>query len=544
MQFTGIIGRRIDRHAAVVALVCSIATILAGCTTLGPDFTKPEAPVAQKWIEQGSPKVETTKAAKYRDWWKVFQDPTLDGLIQTAYKQNLNLQIAGTRILEARATLGVVIGEQYPQFQEATGSYAYNRVSKNAANTSSGNLNYQDYLYGLDAAWELDIWGRFSRAVESADASLVASIADYDDVLVSLTAEVATTYVLIRIYEERLAVARENVKIQRKSFDLTDILYQNGAVTDLDVQQAKSLLRDTESTIPALETGLRQAQNALCVLLGIPPEDLTELLSGPEVIPAAPASVVIGIPGELLTRRPDIRRAELQAAAQCAQIGVARAELFPRITLLGFFGFQSSDSSLTRTGGSDFADLFSWESFTMATGPTVSWPIWNYGRLTNNVRVQDARFQQLLINYQNTVLRAAREVEDALVGFLLSQDQVSLLQESVDAAKRAVDLSYVQYREGAVDYTRVLNTQQFLLQAQDHLTLIKGSVPTNLIALYRALGGGWQMRLGKDFVSEQNLAMMKSRTNWGDLLSPRDLPQTLDPPPPANVHQLPRKPEW
>ena len=543
MRLTGMLRQRPWSYLKHFVLVI-ILTFATACTTLGPNFEKPRAPVSKAWIEQGNAKVKTVKDADYKDWWKVFDDPVLNSLIQTAYKQNLDLQIAGTRILQARATLGIVVGEQYPQLQDVTGAYSYNRVSKNAANTGAGDLNFQDYIYGLDAAWEIDFWGRFRRAVESADASLIASIADYDAVLVTLTADVAATYTLIRIFQERLAVARENVDIQGKSFDLTDILYKNGAVTDLDVQQSKSLLRDTEATIPFLETGLRQSENALCVLLGIPPKNLNEMLTGPKIIPEAPSEVVIGIPAELLTRRPDIRRAELQAAAQSAQIGVARAELFPRISLVGFFGFESSDSSVTRTGGSDFGDLFSWNSFTMSTGPTISWPIWNYGRLTNNVRLQDARFQQLLINYQNTVLRAAREVEDALIGFLLAQDQVALLQESVSAAKRAADLSYLQYQEGATDYTRVLNSQQFLLSAQDRLTLAKGSVPTNLIALYRSLGGGWKMRLGKDFVSAKNINMMKSRTNWGDLLPPRNLPANLQPPPPANVHELPRKPDW
>lgn len=535
------LSRSIFQARFMVGVILLFLTF--GCTTVGPDFTKPSAPIAGEWIEEGNPKVKT-EPVNYSDWWTVFGDPVLDFLIKTAYDENLDLQVAGLRILEARAQLGIAVGNQFPQVQEVGASYSYNEISKNAPGSAGGDLHLQTYSYALDASWELDFWGKFRRAVESSDAALIASIADYDDVLVSLTAEVASTYVLIRIFQERLAVARENVKIQENSFELTNVLYTNGAVTQLDYQQAKSLLRETQALVPTLEAGLRQAQNALCILLAIPPRDLSELLEGSKTIPKVPSEVAVGVPAQLLLRRPDIRRAELQAAAQCAQIGVAKAELFPQISILGTFGFESSDSPFTQAGGSDFSDLFSWQSFTMSTGPSIQWPVLNYGRIKNNVRVQDARFQQLLVVYRKTVLQAAREVEDSLIGFLQAQELVAFLSESVEAAKRAVEVSLIQYREGAADYTRVLNSQQFLVQAEDRLVQSRGAVPTNLISLYKALGGGWQMREGKGFVSEETVKTMESRTDWGNLLPPRDLPKNLDVPPAADVRSLPRMPDW
>ncbi|MCE5336507.1 MAG: efflux transporter outer membrane subunit [Desulfobacteraceae bacterium] len=535
-----------DRGAvrSLLLLSMGIATLLSsGCTALGPNFTRPGAPVAPAYVESDDRRVKQ-EAADYTQWWTVFEDPVLNNLIETARRQNPNLQVAGLRVLEARAQLGIAIGSQFPQQQQLEAGYTNSQASRNAANSTSGDLNYQTYNYSLSAGWELDFWGKYRRSVESADASMAASVADYDTALVSLTGSVASTYALVRIYEERLQVARENVELQRSSFDLVEARYRNGAVTDLDVQQAKAQLYDTESQIPSLEIGLKQAKHALSVFLGVPPSDLTELLQGANTIPVPPSEVAVGIPAELIKRRPDVRSAELQAAAQCAQIGIARAELFPRISLTGSFGFLASDSPFTNTHGSNFSDLFSWRSFTMTTGPTIQWPILNYGRIRSNVRVQDARFQQLLVNYANTVLTAAKEVEDSLVSFLKGQDQVALLSQSVDAAKRAVDLSTIQYREGAIDFQRLLTAQQSLVQQQDRLTQARGSVTTSLVSLYKALGGGWQPRLQKDFVSEETIRTMRSRTDWGNVLPVKDIPGDLQPPASADSQILPRRPDW
>ena len=297
--------------------------------------------------------------------------------------------------------------------------------------------------------------------------------------------------------------------IQERSYYIANAKFQGGTATELDAAQAASLLRDTEAQIPALETGIRQTQNTLCTLLGIPPQDLLHILGGQRTIPSPPTELSVGIPSDLLRRRPDIRQAERTLAAQSAQIGFAKADLLPSFALLGTLSLSAEH----------FADLFTSDSFENFGGPSFRWAILNYGRIQNNVRVQDARFQALIGDYENTVLRAQEEVESALAGYLGAQRQVAFLTDSVASATRAVELADFQYREGAVDYTRVLTSQQFLVGEQDRLVTTRGAVALNLVSLYRALGGGWEWRAGSDFVPDTIKTQMRERTNWGALLS-------------------------
>jgi NodT family efflux transporter outer membrane factor (OMF) lipoprotein len=509
----------------IFGLIISFALVFTGCA-VGPDYVRPEAPEPQKWLDEKDPVIKS-EPADLGQWWTVFNDPVLNTLVEMASRQNLSLRIAGIRILEARAQLGIAIGDLYPQSQSIGGSHTYTAVSKNAANSQPGaDFHYGNLESGFDAAWELDFWGKFRRAVESNIGSLEASIASYDDILVALTAEVARTYIFIRTQEMRLIIARENVKIQEQSLQITETRFNEGDVTELDVQQARALLRNTQATIPRIQSDLRQSKNGLAILLGMLPGELKDILEAPKPIPTVPAQVSVGIPSELLRRRPDIRFAERQLAAQSALIGVAKADLYPHFSLFGSIGLQASNSDVTAAGypgGSSFSDLWNSDSITFFGGPAFTWNIFNYGRIKNRVRVQDARFQQLVVNYQNTVLKAAQEVEDAMVAFLRSQDQVKFLSESVKAATRSVDLSMIQYREGLVDYQRVLDTQRFQSQEQDLLTEIKGSVVLNFIAMYKALGGGWQIREGREFVPEETRKKMQDRTNWGNLLTPTKL---------------------
>jgi len=486
---------------------------LGACTKVGPDFESPEAPLQESWLAESDTDVKA-EPADLNTWWQVFDDPVLTQLVDAAFRQNLTLQAAGLRVLEARAQLGIVIGQQYPQSQDAVGSYSYNRISKNAPNQIPNDRNYDSLVVGLDATWEIDFWGKFSRAIESSDALLGATVANYEDFLVILTADVALFYVLVREAEERVRLAQDNVEIQARSLQLAQSRFAAGAVTELDVQQARALLADTQSSIPFLEIQRRQAQNALAVLLGVPPAQIIGFLSDRGEIPSPPPEVAVGIPTELLRRRPDIRRAELQAAAQSAQIGVARAQLFPAFTLGGFIGFQSTGSSDSRSNNSTIGDVFQAESFTGFVGPSISWPFLNYGRLTNNVRVQDARFQVLITDYQNTVLEAYREVEDGLVGFVRSREQTALLTTSVRASLRAVDIALLQYTAGAVDYQRVLDTQEDLVERQDDLAVSQSSIAQNLILSYRGLGGGWQIRDPNEFVPQETIQAMRDRTDW------------------------------
>ncbi len=494
-----------------------IAATLGGCAMVGPDFDLPPTELSDSWSEEAKEGLSTA-VPEQADWWKAFNDPGLNLLIDEAYQQNLDLQMAGLRILEARARLGIATGSLYPQQQRATAGFGATGASKNGANTLSADMRYTDSSVGFDAAWELDVWGKFRRGVQAADSQLLATIADYDTVLVSLTGEVARTYILIRTLEERIRVAENNVIIQQRSLEIAENRFDGGLVTELDVQQARNLLASTQAVIPALRASLRQAKNSLGVLLAVPSQQVNAMLSSSGEIPMAPTSIAVGIPAELLRRRPDVRQAELRASAQSAMIGVAKADLYPHFTLIGSVGLRASDSALTNTGGSDLGDIFSGDSVEYFGGPAISWDIFNYGRIKNQVRVQDARLQQLLVNYQNTVLNAAREVEDALTALLNNRRQLVYLDQAVNASQRSVDLANLQYREGLVDFQRVLDTQRGLTNAQDRSTEVRGSVAMNMVAVFKALGGGWQIRDGKAFVPEKMRQQMAERTNWGDLL--------------------------
>ncbi len=535
-------GHRISARAAIVSVL--LAVIVSGCTKLGPDFETLPAPPAETWLETEEPRIKEEET-DISAWWQVFDDPVLNDLVERASRQNLTLQVAGVRILEARARLGIAIGDQYPQVQEANGSYSYGRASENAANSAGGNRSFGSASVGLDASWEIDIWGRFQRGIESADAALGAQVADYDDLLVSLTGEVARTYVLIREFEERIKLVRGNIQIQERTLQITDAQFRGGQVTELDVQQARAQLRSTEALLPTFEVGRRQATNALSVLLGLPPQDLRGILGTSGLIPSAPAEVAVGIPAELLRRRPDIRRAELEAAAQSARIGVAEADLYPRFTLAGFIGFETSHDGGRQSNNAALSDLFDGDSFTGFIGPAVSLPIFNYGRLTNNVRVEDARFQQLAITYQDTVLRAYQEVEDAIAGFLNTQEQAAFLADGVDASRRSVDLSLLQYREGLVDFTRVLDAQEFLVSQEDDLASSRSAIAQNLIGIYRGLGGGWQLRGENEFVPEEIETEMRARTDWDGILPASDLGDAPETGEDAQARDnLFRRPDW
>jgi NodT family efflux transporter outer membrane factor (OMF) lipoprotein len=494
--------------------------ILNGCSSVGPDFVKPEAPVIDNWVAD-NPAIGRD-AVELSDWWSVFNDPVLNELVEKSFQQNLSLQITGLRILEARAQLGIAVGNKYPQVQ-AGGTASTNQVSENAPNFNPALDNeFSSYELGFDASWELDFWGRIQRGVEAADASLNVIFADYDDALVSLAAEVARVYVTIRTLETQLALAHDNIVLQWESLRIAQIRFDNGATTELDVQQAKSNLSSTRASVPALTRSLYQAMNSLGILMGKPPGEL-DLQSGDLTgIPTAPAQIAAGIPADLLRRRPDVRRAEFLAASQSALIGVAEGELYPKFSLFGSIGLQSSD-----TGNSSSSDLFDSDSLVYSAGPTFSWNIFNSGRIRNNVRVQDARYQQALVNYQDTVLRAYQETEDAMIAFSQSQMEAGFREQSAKAALRATELAGIQYREGGTDFQRVIDSERSLVAQQEQWTRSRGDIALSLISLYKALGGGWSLREGQAYVSDENRDAMTERTNWGDLLEPenRDVQQ-------------------
>jgi NodT family efflux transporter outer membrane factor (OMF) lipoprotein len=509
-----------QRYVTFLLIVLPLAFfVCSGCLKVGPDYVRPEVKVADTWLEAADARLKSDPAATRR-WWQAFRDPVLDQLIEKAYRENLDLRQAGVRVLEAQAQLGVAVGRFFPQTQELTGSIQRSRTGAGTPLPFSGGgaspfpgFNYWQAQFGLNIAWELDFWGKFRRGIEAAEAGVAASLADYDAVLVSLTASVANLYTTIRTLERRLAIARNNVATQQESLAIAEARFAGGVTSQRDVEQARSQLTATQSIMPVLQTQLRQAQDALCVLLGQPPQHLPELAQGQGQIPRPPLQVAAGIPAELLRRRPDIRAAEYNAMAQCALIGVAKADLLPAFSLTGNFGFQASDMGRNRLG-----DIGNWPNRFGAVGPSVRWPILNYGRLTNLVRVQDARFQELLLQYQNTVLKAQQEVEDNLAAFLRGQEQVRFLTESVAASQKSLDLAVIQYREGITDFTTVLTAQQALLRTQESLAEAQGAIATSLVGVYRALGGGWELREGQDLIPAALQEEMGKRTFWGTML--------------------------
>lgn len=534
---------RPHKTAAMLTNGVLLAAILAGqggCL-VGPTYTEPRTSVADEWLNAASPDMQRGEATIAR-WWEVLNDPALNNLVVTAYRQNPTLHAAGVRVLEAQARRAVAFGQLFPQQQDAFGNYYWNQDSKNSGRPtleSSRALNrleflsspvgalarsalgdpgidssYHNWQAGFGASWELDLWGRYRRGIEAADAEILASLANYDDVLVSLIAEVATNYVVLRSLEEQLVVTNSNVAIQRRGFELAKTKFEGGTTTALDAEQAAALLHDTEALSADIEARIAQTKSVLCVLLGMPPQDLRDLLGEAGVIPTTPESVAIGIPAELLRRRPDIRRAERVLASQSAIIGVATADLYPSFSLSGELGLSAEH----------FSDLWRGNSLQAFAGPSFRWAILNYGRIENNIRVQDAAYQALVSEYESVVLRAQGEVESAMAGLLGARKQVTYLNKSVEAASRAVNLAEQQYRGGTADYTRVLTTQDSLTVEQSRLVTTRGTVALNLIALYRALGGGWQLRESQDLVPAPIKEQMKERTKWGDMIDADQFP--------------------
>jgi NodT family efflux transporter outer membrane factor (OMF) lipoprotein len=497
------------------AVVLAAAALLSACTTVGPDFKRPQVPWLDDWTG-GSLKSLTVdprspRSPQMQEWWRNFNDPVLDQLIAEAQRANPNVRTAGLRIMEARAQLGIAGSTLYPQFQQATGEVLRAGERRAGAQDSSAT----SFSAGLQIAWELDFWGKFRRSIEAADAGYFASIALYDDLQVLTAAQVASFYCSIRTVEARLVIARANAALQKRSLEIAERLFKGGTDSELDVQQAKALYLGTLSTIPQLEGVQRQTENALSILLARAPGPLPEMAAGKDVIPQAELDVIVDMPADLLRRRPDIRAAEMQLAAQSALIGVSAADLYPSISLSGSVGL-----SATSLRGSP--NVLSW-----GLGPSLVWNVFDHGRLTNSVLVQDARFQQLYEQYQDVVLRATREVDDAAVGFAKTGEQIALLADAVKAAQRSLDIATIQYREGLTDFQRVLDSQRTLFSQQDLLVTTRANLTQSLIALYKAMGGGWEQGRSRPVLDDATRETMGQRSNWkGMLAAPLPAPGT------------------
>lgn len=496
-----------------------VAGLAMGACTVGPDFAQP-VPVKTAEFDPEFRDEFLFEPQDKIEWWESLNDPVLNNLISIAKKQNNNLRLAGLRVLESRSALAIAEGNRWPQTQAIGGEALAIKGSESNANTIAGpDLEYTQFNLAATASWELDFWGRFRRGIESADAALLASMADYDDVLVLLAAQVADAYTVYRTAEEQLRIAEENLVLQRRSYDIVDVLFRYGASSELDVQQAETLLLGTESTIPDLEVALKQTRNAIAILLGLPPVNIDPLLESEEVVAlVVPEEIMVGVPADLLRQRPDVRRAEMLAMAQNAQVGVATAALYPSFSLSGTLGLSAAgNTDTTLSGDNGFGALFSGDSLTYSVGPSFVWPFLNYGRIKNNIRVQDARLQQALVAYRQTVLQAAREVEDSMHAISGSRRQDDILGRGVASAKRSTELSMLRYQEGFADYQRVLDSQQRLFSQQTRYVTNKGTMVRSLISLYRSLGGGWQ---GHDapYVDDVTREEMEERIDWDDKL--------------------------
>lgn len=497
------------RQRARIHFFAGCVFLLQACTTLGPDYEEPSVEWVSTWETDlyGQALETSVEEEDLSFWWQAFQDPVLNNLIETARAENPTLQIAGLSILESRALLGIATGGKYPQVQNANGSWA--RVDRwpTEGDNDFNRSDLNDYNVGFDVAWEIDFWGRWRRSIESADAAFFASITNQQNAQVLLAAQVAQAYYAYRTTARQIEIARENGALQKRSLEITTQLFESGQSSELDVQQARTQYLATIATIPELEASLRQVENALCVLLARKPGDLPELAGPVEQLPELSPVLIEEVPARLLMRRPDIRTSAWGVAAQSAQIGVAEAELYPSISLFGTIGWAGNS-----LGATD-------DTLATGVGPSFTWKLFNYGRLENNVRVQDARLQQAILAYELTVLAAASEVDNAAITVVKTRDQGKILGQALAAAERSLLLSTKRYQEGYSDFQRVLDAQRARAVASSNQVLNKGAHVAAIIDFYKALGGGWRPATEDDLLPAETRAEMAQRTDWGDLLN-------------------------
>lgn len=460
-----------------------------GCRApfVGPDYCPPATPVPAAWSCNGSPVIQGSPA-DLCEWWRLFGDPCLVEIVDELSRQNLTLREAGHRVAESRARLGVARGELWPQSQTVDAVYAKSRISRNTANFFNApgvftpELSIENWRTGLSTAWELDFWGRYRRAIEAASAEVDATIAAYDDARVLLIAEAVQAYVVMRSAEQRQRLALRNAEIIAKTYDLVRTKVEAGSASAIDLAQAESNLRDVEALAPLFETQRRQAAHQLGVLLGRPPSELACGFPPTGMLPTVPYGIAVGIPCDLLRQRPDVRKAERRLAAQSARIGVAEADFYPQIGLTGTIGVEAED----------FSKLFRPGSGVGVISPYFRWNILNYGRITCNVEAEKQAFLSLGAAYQNKVLDALREAEDAQVALVNGSRRVDSLQAAAEAASVAASKAEEAYNEGASDFSRVYLLQSDLVLRQDRVAVVQAALVSSVVDLYKALGGGWQ----------------------------------------------------
>lgn len=472
--------------------IAAVVILLEGCMTVGPDYQTPETPLPEAWTQGGSAAKEpaldvlsgtTNHTAELSRWWSVFHDPVLSDLVERARACNLDLRQAGARLRQARAQRALAVAERLPTVA-SSGSASRSRSS---GETGGGNTSTM-YANALDASWELDLFGGKRRAIESAEASLEASQASLSDVLVSLVAEVALNYVDYRSYQTRLEITETNLAAQAETYAITCWRLDANLVTQLDVDQARMSLEQTRAAVPALRTGLDKAEHQIALLLGQTPGSIKALLGGRQPVPVAAERIAVGVPADLLRRRPDVRTAERKLAAQTAQIGVAEAERYPDLTLSGSIGLEALSAGNLYTTGARAAQ----------GAVKAGWTLFDGGRIRQKVAVQTALQEEALGAYEAAVLTAVKDVEDAVVAYANERERRGAMREAETAGKSAFQLARDKYASGLIDFQTVLDTQQSLLVVQNTLASSDAEVTANLIRLYKALGGGWEPELLKE----------------------------------------------
>jgi len=467
-------------------LALFVSLLLSGCFAVGPDYQRPKIPIPRQWTE--TPAVQGSQPEQ---WWKTFNDPILDKLISDAIASNLDLKLALARVKDARALRSATIAAGLPSLDaKSSASRRFNNSSSPTSQTGTssagggfgiGNQFINIFQMGFDAQWELDFFGGVRRAVESADATIDVEVENSRDVLVTLLGEVARNYIELRANQRLIAITRENLHAQQETRELTQIRQQTGLAGMLEVTQAQALAATTEAQLPNYETAVKQSIHALSVLLGKEPGALVVRLDQQGTIPAIAANVITNLPSELLQRRPDIRRAERQLAVANASVGVATAELYPKVNLAAFIGLQNTTIT-------DFTPIG--KSWSAASSLTL--PIFNWGKLNANINSKKAQFEQSFLTYQSTVLSAFKEVEDALIAYSKEQQRHKALAKAVAANQLAIQLADERYQKGLTAFLDVLTSQTAFYQAQSLLVTSESQLSSNLVALYKALGGGWQ----------------------------------------------------
>lgn len=471
--------RLVASTAGTAAALC-----ISGCK-VGPEYAPPMPPVSQAYRHTGADGFARTSnvtdaRAPEAAWWTSLGDPALDSLISRAVQSNLDLRLASQRVMEALHERGVVAADAGPIIN-ANSSFRRQRFSERVDSFPGSSIR-NNWQVGFDATWEIDVWGRVARAVEAADADIEALQESRRDVMVTLLSEVARNYVELRGFQGRLEIAQKNIQLQAQTVELSQARFDAGLTNEVDVAQARAVLASTQATVPSLDDGVQQAIHRLSVLIGKQPDALEAELSSAAAIPAVPSEIAVGLPSELLRRRPDVRRAERELAAATARVGVATADLFPRFSLSGAFGLEANH----RQDLGDSAARF-W-SF----GPAVRWPIFQSGRVRAMINVENARVDQALTRYEQTMLDSFEDVENALSAYTRDQARRESLVQAVEANRRAFGLSNDLYTNGLTDFLRVIESQRQLVTSEDALIDSQRAVASDLIAIYKALGGGWE----------------------------------------------------